>query len=271
MNDIGNTVFWHKLSVLIFALCATVSPSTLPAREAPAAATTLRVLARDVPPFFHRDDQGALAGFEHLILQSFAEAHGMTLEVIWVAEFDQIFELLLEDHGDLIAGTITMTEERRRHMEFSTPYFPVRVVLVERKDAETAGLDALGGKRVVTVPGTTYETALSEVPRIEWIHVQSEEKMYEELAAGRADALATDSTNFLWFGNQYPGLVVTDALTDREFFGFAFGPGDPLRAALDEHLSLLQEDGRFWTFLEVSFGDLLQIPVCELKSDFFSP
>lgn len=260
-----------KLSVLIFALCATFSPNTLPAREAPEAAATLRVLARDVPPFYHRVEEGELSGFEHLILQSFAEARGMALEVIWVDEFDQIFDLLLDDHGDVIAGTITITEERRRRMEFSTPYFPVRVVLVERRDAETTGRDALGGKNVVTIPGTTYETALSGVPGIDWIHVASEEKMYQELAAGRADALATDSTNFLWFGHQYPGLLVTDALSDREFFGFVFRPGDPLRAAFDDHLSALQEDGRFWTFLETSFGDLLQISVDELKADFFGP
>lgn len=73
------------LVLLTVALCVPAVACTAPSADPPGDPATLRVLAQELSPFYHRDEQGSLAGFEHLILQSFAEAQGLTLEVIWVA------------------------------------------------------------------------------------------------------------------------------------------------------------------------------------------
>lgn len=246
---------------------AAQEPSVTPA----SGGGTLRVLATDFPPFYYIDEAGEPAGLEHEIMRSFAASEGRTLEVIWVEEFGDIFDALLRGDGDVIASTVTITQERRQRVDFSTPYFPVRVLLVEPRDSATYGREALAGKRVATIEGTTYEQALAGIADVRPVYVSSERQMYEAVAAGRADALATDSTNYLWIGRDFPDLRVTAALTDKAFYGFAVRPGDPLLAALDAHLEKLEQDGTYWGYLDQFFGELIGEYMGELQEEFLEP
>jgi polar amino acid transport system substrate-binding protein len=231
---------------------------------------TLRILSASFPPFMYLDESGAPTGFEHEILASFADANGLELEVVWVEDFSEIFDALERGDGDVIASTLTITNERRERFDFSVPYFSTRVVLVQRRGADLRDPESLRGKTVLTIAGTTYETTLRALGGVNLLFVATEEEMYEDLAGGTADALATDSANFLSVGGSYPNLEAGQVLSERQFYGFAFRKGDPVRQRLDEHLESLIENGTFWEYLKEWFGGVIGNDIDELKQDFLS-
>ncbi len=230
----------------------------------------LRILSASFPPFMYPDESGAPIGFEHEILASFADANGFELEVVWVEDFSQIFNALEHGEGDVIASTLTITDERREHFDFSVPYFSTRVVLVQHREAGLRDAASLKGRTIVTIAGTTYESALRALGDVNLVYVATEEEMYETLAAGTADALATDSANFLSVGSAYPDLETGQVLSERQFYGFAFRKGDPVRHLLDQHLEGLIDNGTYWEYLKRWFGGVIGDGFDDLKQDFLS-
>jgi ABC-type amino acid transport substrate-binding protein len=230
----------------------------------------LRVLTSDFAPFFHLDEKGQPTGLEQKILASFAEGHDLKLEVVWIEDFSDIIDALLRGEGDVIASTLTITHERSRVVDFSAPYFSTRVVLVQRQGSNLDDLDSLAGKTAVTIAGTRYEEVLSGISELDLTYVVSEEEMYAFLAAGKADALATDSANFLWVGRDHPNLELAQALSDREFYGMAVRKGDPLKRQLDAHIEMLMADETFWNFVAESFGEIVADSIEDIKKEFLA-
>lgn len=258
----------YRLS-LVVVLLASCRPAENDGDPAP-----LRVLASDFAPFYYRDGDGRVAGLEHLILQSFARAEDREVAVVWVDDFGTIFEALERGDGDLIASTLTITEERAQRFDFTIPYFPVLALLVEREGAPSTGLASLPGKRVVTIKGTTYERILIAIDGVEIVYAQTEEEMYEMVAGGDADALVTDSANFLWIGRRFPELGITAPLSERSFYGFAVRQNDTLKDELNRHLEEIKRSGVYWGFVEEAFGEIAGEYLEDLKAgdeEFLSP
>jgi ABC-type amino acid transport substrate-binding protein len=230
----------------------------------------LRVLTSDFAPFFHLDEEGEPTGLEQKILGSFAAANDLKLEVVWVEDFSDIIPALLRGDGDVIASTLTITQERSRVVDFSAPYFSTRVVLVQRQGSSLNDLASLTGKTAVTIAGTTYEEALVEVPDLDLQYVVTEREMYAAVSSGEADTLATDSANFLWVGREHPNLELAQALSGREFYGMAVRKGDPLKRKLDAHIEKLMEEETFWQFVAESFGEIVADSIDDLKQDFLA-
>ena len=122
----------------------------------------------------------------------------------------------------------------------------------------------------MTIAGTRYEELLSGIPQLDLTYVATEEEMYATVAAGKADALATDSANFLWVGGHYPDLELAQALSDRESYGMAVRKGDPLKGRLDAHIETLMADDTFWRFVAESFGEIAADSIDDLKQDFLA-
>jgi len=229
---------------------------------------TLRVLTSHFTPFYYVDENGQTSGLEYKILSSFADANGLELETVFVEDFSEILDDLLRGEGDVVASTLTITEERERRMDFTIPYFWARVVLVIRSGASPADFASLAGKRVLTIRGTTYEQILKRHEGIDLVYVDTENQMYDAVVGGDADALATDSANFLWAAKDRPELQIIRALSGREAYGMAVRTGDPLKERLDDHLRELMRDGTYWDFVEQTYGEVVAPYIDDMKREF---
>lgn len=67
-------------------------------------------------------NQGMEMGFEYELMREFAREHDLALEVIIVGADENLFDLLNEGVGDVIAANYTITPERRRVVHFTRPY-----------------------------------------------------------------------------------------------------------------------------------------------------
>jgi ABC-type amino acid transport substrate-binding protein len=219
----------------------------------PALAAPLRVLSYNTYPFFYVEN-GQPAGFEYELLRLFAQGHRHDLQVRWVDTWDDIFPMLERGEGDLVAATATITPERQARFDFSEPYFPVRIVLVEPRGRKTSDLRALAGSRLATIRGTTYEKVLASVPEAQFVHAESERALFELVAAGEARALAVDSAVAIVLLEDFPGLQMGIPLSDEQHYGFMMRRGSPFKAKLDELIRQLKVSGTYYRLLEKHFG-----------------
>src|SRR5262245_38136597 len=76
---------------------------------------------------------GDFTGIEGEILAGFARQQKVELELVYIATWDQLLPALLQKKGDLIAGGMTATDERRKLIDFTSETFPTRDVVVTRR------------------------------------------------------------------------------------------------------------------------------------------
>ena len=220
---------------------------------APAAAAPLKVLAYPTPPFFYLE-AGKPAGLEYDILEYYAKATGRTLQVAWTDQFDSIVDAVVDGQADVAAATLTITPERLQRVSFSTPYFPVRVMLVEPRGQNTTALSQLSGATLATIKATTYEEILSAVPRAQMIYGVEERDLFDLVVSGKARAAAADSAVALTLLPRYPQLRMGMALSAEQGFGFAVRQGSPLAADLSKHLQQLKASQIYFRLLEKHLG-----------------
>jgi ABC-type amino acid transport substrate-binding protein len=214
----------------------------------------LRVVARDFEPFCYLDAEGEPAGVEYEILQYFAAAQGRELEFVWVEAFADLLPRFDQGDLDIAAGTVTITPARAEVYDFSASYFPVRVHLAEPAGQSTAQLADLAGETLVTMPGTTYEAILEQIPDVELVYAGDENEELAMVARGEGRATALDSVLGLIYVPNHPELHMTLPLSDVQHYGFVVAKGSPLAAQLSKHLNQLKLAGIYFRILEKYMG-----------------
>jgi membrane-bound lytic murein transglycosylase F len=77
--------------------------------------------------------RGRAMGFEYEVLKMFAEDLGVELEIKIAKDENKLIEMLNSNQGDLIAYGYTITEDRKKLIDFSVPLYLSHQVLVQRK------------------------------------------------------------------------------------------------------------------------------------------
>lgn len=231
----------------------------------------IRILTLSSEPFFYLNGEGEPAGLEYDLLQGFAGEQGRELEILWADNFAGMLLRLSQGDVDLAVSGITINEEREERFDFSDPYFPALALLVERREEESVEIAALSGKRVLMLPGTTHEEILQAVSGIKVTYGENAAEMFEQVAAGKADALAVDSTDYLWYAEDFPALTATLRLSEREFYGFAMPQGSSLKAPLDAYLKSVRTGGRYQEILRAAYGEWGYEMIDEMSEGFLDP
>jgi ABC-type amino acid transport substrate-binding protein len=125
---------------------------------------TLRVLAvvvEDEPEFFSLKPGGA-PGFDHEVLQAYCQLRKLKLEVVPVSSWDALVPALLGGKGDVIAGRFTVTESRKKRIEFTSEVFPTRNVAITRRPHRVIRtLEELKQEKIGIVKGTSLAEAVA--------------------------------------------------------------------------------------------------------------
>jgi polar amino acid transport system substrate-binding protein len=226
--------------------------STL-ALTAPASAETLKVLAIHTEPFFYEKD-GRMTGIDYEMLDYFAKSRGATLQVEWADSFSEMLSRIEKGDADIATGTITITPERARRMDFTVPYFPVQVVLVERMSDDTKSLTDLVGQKVGAEARTTSEDALKAVPGILIVTDGTLREHMRAIDRGEMRAAAADSSAIIPELEDFPSLKLGIGLGAESGFGFALPKNSPLTGPLSEHIKKLKESGIYFRLVTTHMG-----------------
>ncbi len=132
------------------------NPTPAPVAGAPGGKLTIGI-AFDQPGLGLKTGD-AYTGFDVDTAIYIAGALGVTRDnITWKeANSDQRQQLLESGGADLIVSTFSITDQRKQVVDFAGPYFVAHQdLLVRRNDTEITGPEALDGKTLCSVPGTT--------------------------------------------------------------------------------------------------------------------
>ena len=147
----------------------------------------------DVPPFgFKNPQNNQVEGFDVDLGKALATNLGVKPKFI-EAISDNRIPFLQDGTADVILSTMTINEERVEQIEFSDPYFVARGRVLVKNDSPITGVQDLGGKKVCTALGSTYEANLKkQAPKAKLNLVDSYSECLELLQNGAVDAISTD-------------------------------------------------------------------------------
>ncbi len=170
------------------ALIATLALAASFAATA-ASAQTMRVgVEGNYPPFSMIAPDGKLQGFDIDIANAVCAEMKVTCTLVQ-QEWDGMIPALNARKFDLIVASMTITEERRKAVDFSNPYYDVPSRWVAKKGAFRGhSAEELKGKTIIVLrnsPRARYVAA--NYPNSTVLLVAKETDVYMELAAGRGD------------------------------------------------------------------------------------
>ena len=128
----------------------------LAALSRPAFAETTIVFATDAtwPPMEFVDNQKQVVGYAIDFVTAAGKEAGFT-PVFKNTAWDGIFAGLAAGKYDAVVSSVSITEERKKAMDFSEPYFTVRQALIVNKSSAVKTLAELKGQKVGGQIGTT--------------------------------------------------------------------------------------------------------------------
>lgn len=144
------------------------------------------------PPFEMMDDNGDPAGFDIDLSYMIAEKAGRELEIEDM-DFNGLLAALQSGKIDFSAAGMSVTEERKKSVDFSDPYYTSRQVIVVPVDSAIASKEDLEGKIVAVQEGTTGEAMVNDEANAASVaSFKKNADVAMEVLTGRADAFVLD-------------------------------------------------------------------------------
>jgi ABC-type amino acid transport substrate-binding protein len=222
---------------------------------------TLRVAAVLDPnrPEFFADRPELPPGFDHEILQGFAEKNRLQLDVVPVAGWDAIVPALLSGKADVAAGRLTDTETRRKSIDFTVEVFPSRLVVITRKPHRVvATVDELLGEKVGTMKGTSMAEAIATlgVPRENVVDDIPTGGFVAALKSGRVTAVVWGVESAIASQREDPELQLGTFVGSHASLAFGVRKTDPaLAAALNEYVEAFRKSPAWNRLVVKYFGE----------------
>ncbi len=147
------------------------------------------------PPFSFVTPEGELAGFDIDIAKAVVKAAGAEIELV-TSDWDGIIPGLLAKKFDCIIASMSITEERKKKVNFSNKYYNTPAKFVQKKGMiATYSKDAIKGKTIGVQRATIHENFIKD----NWgsdVTIKgygTQEEVYLDIIAGRLDMFFSDS------------------------------------------------------------------------------
>jgi len=154
----------------------------------------------DFPPFGFVDEKGVNLGFDVDIAKVIAkELFGKedAVELVAVTSGNRI-AFLTTNRIDIMLASMTITEQRKKIINYSIPYFMSGHLILVHKDSKIEKYQDLAGKKVATTQGSTGDLVVGElVPKAERIKFQHNFESLQALKDRRAEAFVQDDVLLL--------------------------------------------------------------------------
>jgi polar amino acid transport system substrate-binding protein len=241
-----------SVAALLLA-CGKRDAAAPPAPAASAAAPRVLLVGTDAAyaPFESQNEKGEIVGFDIDIVKAVAQNAG--LEVKFVnTPWEGIFNALQQGDRDLLVSSITITDERRRTMDFTAPYFDAHQRIAVRADSKVARFDDLKTLKVGVQTGTTGDEAISKLQGKTSANVKRFESTplaLSELETGGIDAVVADNGVVAHYVRNHAGnkfRTVDDPSFTPEQYGIAVRKGNAeLLDKLNKGLAAIRADGTY--------------------------
>ena len=201
----------------------------------------------EFPPFEFVTSKGIIGEFDGIdiaIADKIAKDNGMSAEISNM-EFDSLLVALKNGQIDAAIAGMTVTEKRKKSVNFSTPYYKATQVMIVKKDSDIAKATDMKDKKIAVIQGYTGEICVKDMG-YEYISFKKGTDAILELVNDKADVVVIDSATAGKYVSDNKGLkIVEDAKAfASEEYAIAVAKGnDELLEKINKSLEKMLEDG----------------------------
>jgi glutamine transport system substrate-binding protein len=212
------------------------------------------------PPFeFKEGDE--YKGIDIELINAIAKNQGFEIELSPM-DFGGIIPAMQANQLDVAIAGMSITDDRKKIVDFSTPYFDAGLIVVVKEDNSTIkSVDDLKGKKVAVKKGTTgatYAVDNAEKLGIEVVQFNDSPAMFQEVSNGNADALIEDYPVISYaIAQKDLGLKLVGDRLNGDQYGIAVlkGKNKELLEKINNGLAELKKDGTYDEILKTYLGE----------------
>ena len=212
-------------------------------------------------PFESQNDKAEIVGFTVDVLSAVAQKAGFEVKFV-NTPWEGIFNALQQGDRDLLASSITITDERKQTMDFSSPYFDAVQLIAVKQSSKVAKFDDLKKLKVGVQTGTTGDEVVTKLLGKTSANVKRFESTplaLKELEAGGVDAVVADNGVVIHYVANNPGAqfkTVADSSFVPEQYGFAVKKGNAeLLSLVNKGIADIKADGTYDKIYAKYFGN----------------
>lgn len=208
----------------------------------------------EFPPFEYLD-KGEVTGFDIELVNELGKIMDADVKVLDMS-FDGLLPALQMKKVDLVIAGMTATEERKKTVSFTQPYYTAsQVIIVKEGNNSIKSFDDLKGKKVAVMLGFTGDTIVSE---IEGVSIERFNAAYAGIMALQADkveAVVLDSEPAKNYVKQNPGLILAEADAEQEEYAIALRKNDKaLLEKVEKALAEIKANGTYDALIKKYFN-----------------
>ena len=211
-------------------------------------------------PFEFQNEKGEIVGFSIDLLQAVAAKGGFEVKFV-NTPWEGIFNALQQGDRDLLISSITITDERKQTMDFSTPYFDAYQLIAVKATSKVAKFDDLKKLKVGVQTGTTGDEVVTKLQGKNSTSIKRFESTplaLKELEAGGVDAVVADNgvvINYVTNNAAANFKTVSDSAFAPEQYGIAVKKGNAeLLEKVNKGIAAIKADGSYEQVYAKTFG-----------------
>lgn len=256
---------------VLLAACGKKEAAPEPAASAPAPAASVAaapppakvyVVGTDAAyaPFESQNEKGEIVGLTVDVVTAVAQKAGIEVKFV-NTPWEGIFNSLQQGDRDMLASSITITDERKQTMDFTNPYFDAYQLIAVKATSKVTKFDDLKKLKVGVQTGTTGDEVVTKQQGKNSTNIKRFESTplaLKELEAGGVDAVVADNGVVVNYVTNNPGAkfkTVSDKAFAPEQYGFAVKKGNTeLLEKLNKGLADIKADGTYDKIYAKYFG-----------------
>lgn len=143
------------------------------------------------PPFEYKEGKDVV-GVDPDLAKKIADKIGVELEITDM-NFDLLIEALKSGKGDFVAAGMSITDERKKAVDFSIPYIDTTLLIIVPQGSAIAAPADLEGKKIAVQENTTSDMYVSDnVGAEEVLRFKSAVDAGTAVTSGKADVAVID-------------------------------------------------------------------------------
>ncbi|MCV9938301.1 transporter substrate-binding domain-containing protein [Boseaceae bacterium BT-24-1] len=209
------------------------------------------------PPYSSVNERGEYTGAEIDVARRLAEDWRLKLEMVPTSPANRI-PYLITGKTDLVISTLSITDERKKVIDFSLPYSGIQIVVGAPSALNVSSLSDLAGKRVAVTRASTNDAEITQnaAPGTVILRFEDDATSITALLSGQADAYVTAPALLTTIQQRNPALNMTaKVILKTNVTGIGVKKGeDRLRSKLDEWVASRLQDGVLEAIYQKGFG-----------------
>jgi polar amino acid transport system substrate-binding protein len=268
LSTTRRTALAAAFAASLLAACGkkeTPPPAPAAATPAPAAAPAPKVytVGTDAAyaPFELMSADGKVQGFTVDVLSAVAAKGGFEVKFV-NTPWEGIFKTLDSGERDIVASSVTITDERKQTMDFSAPYFDAQQLIAVKEGSKVTKFADLKNLRVGVQTGTTGDEVVQKLQgktSANTKRFESTPLALKELEAGGVAAVVADNGVVQHYITNNPAAkfkAISDTSFAPEQYGFAVKKGNAeLIAKINKGIEAIKADGTYNTIYGKYFGE----------------